>query len=102
MVIPAAYIYVSIYYAYHNRKTLLTKYNKNLLFCKRFIDDMFSIWTTYDDTNAWEKFKGNPLFGILGCEVEECTTRVIFLYLSISINKDRIIRTITYQKSFNI
>ena len=57
MVIPAAYIYVSIYYAYHNRKTLLTKYNKNLLFCKRFIDDMFSIWTTYDNPNAWENFK---------------------------------------------
>ena len=79
---PAAYIYAKIYYVCHKRKTLIPKYKRNILFYKRFIDDMFSIWTTYDDTNAWEKFKGNPLFGILGCEVEECTTSVIFLDLT--------------------
>ena len=102
MVIPAAYINVSIYYAYHNIKTLLTKYNKNLLFCKRFIDDMFSIWTPSDNPNAWKNFKEKPVLGILEWEVEERTTSANFIDLSISINKDSKIETRLYQKEMNI
>ena len=42
---PSACIYATIYYAYHERKTLLPKYKKNL------IDDMFGIWIPSDDPN---------------------------------------------------
>ena len=63
---------------------------------------MFSIWIPYDDPNAWKNFKENAPFGILEWEVEERTTSVNFIDLTIYINKDCKIETITYQKAINI
>ena len=65
----AACVYTTIYYAYHERKTLLPKYKNNLLFFKRLIDDMFGIWKPSDDPNAWENFKEHLSFGILEWEM---------------------------------
>ena len=98
---PAACIYAPIYYAYHDRNTLLPKHKKNLPFFQRFIDNMFSIWTTSDNLSAWKKFKENPPFSILEWEVEERTTSVNFLDLTIFINKDHKINNRTYQKAMN-
>ena len=67
---PAACIYAAIYYAYHDRNTLLPKYKKDLLLCKIFIEERCSIWAPSDDQNAWKNIKENPLFGILEWEVE--------------------------------
>ena len=63
---------------------------------------MFSIWTPPDDPNTWKIFQENPPFGILEWEVEERTTSVTFLDLTISINKDRKIKNITYHKAMNL
>ena len=54
---PAACIYATIYYAYHERKTLLPKYKNNILFFKIFIEDIFGIWIPSDKPNAWKNFK---------------------------------------------
>ena len=63
---------------------------------------MFGIWIPSDDPNAWKNFKEHLLFGILEWEVEERTTSVNFLDLTISINKDRKIKTRTYQKEIKL
>ena len=63
---------------------------------------MFSIWTPSDDPNAWKNSKENTPFGILEWKVEEHKTSVKFLYLTISINKNRKIETRTYQKAINL
>ena len=49
---------------------------------------MFGIWIPSDDLNAWKNFKEHLPSGILEWEVEERTTSVNFLDLTISINKD--------------
>ena len=45
MGISAAVMWATIYYAYHEIHTLLPKHGANLLYYKRFIDDVFCIWT---------------------------------------------------------
>ena len=90
---------------YITRTTIESHYYpdiKNVLVFKIFIDNKFSIWTTSEEPNAWKVFKENPLFGILGWEVEENTTSVIFLDLTISINKDLKIENGKYQKAINL
>ena len=62
---------------------------------------MFGIWIQSDHPNAWKNFKEHLPFGILEREVEERTTSVNFLYLTISINKYRKIDTRTYQKEMH-
>ena len=49
---------------------------------------MFSISTPSENPNAWKNIKENPRFGILEWKVEERTTSVNFIDLTISINKD--------------
>ena len=102
MVTPASCTYATINFAYHERKKLLPKYKKNLLLFIRFSDDRFGIWVPSDDPNAWKIFKENLPFGILEWEVEEHTTSVNCLDLTISINEDRKIETRTYQRAMNI
>ena len=99
---PAACIYVTIYYTYHERKKLTPTYKKNLLLFKIFIDDMLGVCIPSDDPNAWKNFKENLLFVILEWEMEERTTSVNFLDLTIYINKDRKFETRTYQKAMNL
>ena len=100
---PVACIYATLYYAYHERQTLLPKYSNNLLMMKRYIDDIFGIWIPDDDNpKAWEEFKNDLPFGILEWDVVERSRKVDFLDLTISINADRRIETRTFQKAMNL
>ncbi len=45
---PAACIYATLYYGVHEN-TLLTKYKDDIILLKRFIDDMFGIWTCTEE-----------------------------------------------------
>ena len=99
---PVACIYATLYYAYHERTTLLVKYKDNLPLMRRFIDDIFGIWVPSGNPNAWEEFERDLPFGILQWDLEKLTTTVNFLDLSISINANRHIETRTYQKAMNL
>ena len=102
MVTLADCIYATIYYAYYKIKTLLPMYKNNILFCKRIFRTTCSVSWHHLMNKRLEKLQINPLFGILEWEVEERTTSVNFIDLTISINKDRKIETRTYQKAMNI
>ena len=39
----SAVMWATLYYAYHKVHTLLPKHGNNVLYCKRFIDDIFGI-----------------------------------------------------------
>ena len=99
---PVACIYATLYYAYHERTVLLPKYSDNLLFLRRFIDDMIGIWVPNGDPTAWDDFKRDLPFGILEWDVIEPSKSVNFLDLTISINANRYIETRTYQKAMNL
>ena len=39
------------------RLTLLRKYERHLIYYKRFIDDCNGLWNNHDDLDAWNRFK---------------------------------------------
>ena len=49
----AAVMWVTMYYGYHETIVLLPKYGANLLYFKRFIDDIIGIWLVDDDSTVW-------------------------------------------------
>ena len=51
----AAVMWVILYYAYHEVHTIIPKNGHNLLHFKRFIDDIFGIWTG-NLTSDWDSF----------------------------------------------
>jgi hypothetical protein len=51
---PCACIYATIFFAWFERKFILTKYKDNLLLYKQQIDNIFAIWIdTPDKPNQW-------------------------------------------------
>jgi len=67
---------------------------------RRFIDDIFGIWI--GDDESWEQFKRDTNnFGILTWELEEPSTTINFLDLTISIESNYI-TTKTYQMALNL
>jgi hypothetical protein len=76
-----------------------------LLFLKRYIDDIFYLWECHDDlihdANRWEQFKlVMNTFGKLKWEFNELDTCVNFLDLIIDL-KDGKFTTKLYEKAFN-
>ena len=95
-----ACIYSTIYYAYHERTLLLEKYKNNIIYYKRFIDDIFLIWKpTINQT--WKNFYNDLPFGKLTWATPSFGDTAIFLDLEINI-KNRKLETKTYQKPLNL
>ena len=96
---PVACIYATIYYAYHERTYLLQKYARYLCLLRRFIDDMFGIWTGTD--KEFKNFKNDLTFGQLKWTCIKPTLTVDFLDLTLAI-ENRHISTKTYQEELNL
>jgi hypothetical protein len=101
-----ACVYATIYYSYHEETCLLPKYGtKPILFYRRFIDDVFSIWLTPPMNGAalWTKFTSDMnKFGSLTWEAEPLSRSVNFLDLTIEIKHNGEIKTKTFQKTMNL
>jgi hypothetical protein len=100
----AACMYATLYYAFHERTVLMEKYSLNLLYYKRYIDDVLGIWYQHPDSlNTWDDFLSDlNSFGQLKWTADEPSENVIFLDLHISIAPTRNIHTKTYQKEMNL
>ncbi|KAL7534503.1 hypothetical protein ACHAWF_004849, partial [Thalassiosira exigua] len=98
----AACMWAPIYFAVHKLDCLLPTYGYHLLFYVSFMDNLFGIWLHYGSSQAWDRFKHDiNSFGILQWEVEEPTSLVSFLDLTISI-EDNVVVTKTFQKAMNL
>lgn len=96
-----ACMFATLYYALHERLSLLPRYRSQLLYFKRFIDDIFGIWTGCDA--QWSSFKRDlDTFGSLRWEASSLAHTAIFLDLEIRLNAERWIETKTYQKPQNL
>jgi hypothetical protein len=96
----SACMWATIYFAVHKIQELLPRYNNSLIIFKRFINDIFGIWT--GDKNEFDNFKDTTNnFGILTWEFEEPSQSVAFLDLFITIEQNKI-TTKTYQKVMNL
>ena len=96
----AACMWATIYYSVHESGVLLPRYGHCLPLLRRFIDDLIGIWTGTD--TEWEQFKRDVNnFGILTWDIEDPSDSKIFLDLTITIARGRIVTT-TYQKALNL
>ena len=104
---PAAPLYSIITFGYHENNTILKNFKSNLIYYKRFIDDIFGIWLenpndNYTQCDQWHNFKHQlNSFGSLNWNIEPPTTSTTFLDLTINI-KNKKLQTKTYQKPLNL
>ncbi|KAL7469413.1 hypothetical protein ACHAXS_009674 [Conticribra weissflogii] len=97
---PVACIYATLYYSSHEGQKLLVKYQSEILFLRRFIDDMFGVWA--GTAERFEEFKKDLPFGLLTWEASPLGRHVDFLDLTININDDGYVSTRTFQKAMNL
>jgi hypothetical protein len=116
---PVACAYATVSFGQHENTELLPRFSANLLYLKRYIDDIFGIWlpAANDSNNTWEDFKGTlnawgslrwedfkgtlNAWGSLRWVIEEPSSSTIFLDLKIQIENSRI-RFTTFQKPMNL
>jgi len=101
---PAACAYATVSYGQYENSVILPKYENNLTYFKRYIDDIFGIWlpTQSDDTQTWESFKRDlNSWGSLTWVTEEPSLSTNFLDLNIKI-LDNKVQTSTFQKTSNL
>ena len=99
----AAVMWATLYYAIHEQTTILPKHGHNLLYYKRFIDDIFGIWIGNSD-DQWHEFCNDiDNFGVLTWDIKDQTLSrsVNFLDLTLTIEGSRIVSR-TYQKNLNL
>ena len=100
---PCACSYATLFYAFYERTFICPKYKSNLVLYKRYIDDIFFVWS-YDpqNPNAFVDFK-NDLNS--QCKLDwttpDLSQKLDFLDLTISINKGRFLFK-TFQKPMNL
>jgi hypothetical protein len=101
---PTACAYATIAYGYHENKEILTKFAPNLLYYRRYIDDIFGVWVPPESnqTAVWKNFE-NTLneWGSLEWVIEQPSNKTVFLDLNIELINSKI-QTSTFQKSLNL
>jgi len=101
---PAACAYATISYGQHKNSVILEKNGSNLLYFKRYIDDVFSIWLPPPTQKqaTWESFKQDlNNWGTLSWVIENPSSETNFLDLNIKIIDSKIV-TATFQKPLNL
>ena len=105
---PCACMLATLYFGWHERMVILPEFKENIIFYRRFIDDVICIWKTTTPRNT----NPNPLlqlkqrmnsFGKLRWEFTEPSDTAVFLDLEISIvNDTRRLKFKTFQKKLNL
>jgi hypothetical protein len=101
---PIACAYATITLGHFENTNILTEYNSNLLYYRRYIDDVFGVWVppAKDQTTRWNSFQDKlNSWGHLEWVIEDPSRSTVFLDLNISIQNSRIV-TKTFQKTTNL
>jgi hypothetical protein len=59
---PPPPMYATLYFSIHEKETILRKYGRCFLLCKRYIDDVFGIWYCANENlhrQLWRAFQAN-------------------------------------------
>ena len=95
--------YATLYFSEHEK--LLLKHYPEIIFYRRYIDDLFGIWvpTSNNDNVRWKSFQHDlDKCGKLRWNVTERDKSVNFLDLTITIDSDYRINTKLYEKIQNL
>jgi len=101
---PAACAYATITFGHFENTVILPRFNSNLLYYKRYIDDIFGIWlpSTNGTDETWRLFTTElNKWGRLKWKIEQPSLQTVFLDLNIQLKNQEII-TSTYQKAMNL
>jgi len=101
---PVACSYATVTFGHFENSTLLPLFKENLIYYRRYIDDIFGIWLppTANKQSTWTAFKETlNSWSTLQWEVEELTTTTHFLDLNITM-QDETLNFSTYQKPLNL
>ncbi len=101
---PVACSYATISFGHYENAYILREFHSNLLYYRRYIDDILGIWIPSENNNiaTWNRFKESlNNWGSLKWVVEEPSHQTKFLDLNIQLKKSTI-TTETYQKSMNL
>jgi hypothetical protein len=101
---PAACAYATITFGQHENNLILPTYHSQLIYYKRYIDDIFAIWLPPErqKISTWNKFKEDlNNWGSLEWAIEEPSLSTTFLDLNLQIIGNTI-KTSTYQKPMNL
>ena len=94
----------NISFAPHKNTEILGEFHPNLLYYRRYIDDILGIWIPSIDNNTrtWERFKSKlNSWGPLKWIIEEPSHNMHFLDLNIQLENSSI-TTETYQKTHEL
>ena len=97
---PPACCYATIYYGVREH-TLLQKYKDNLLFYRRYIDDVFGIWVPTNSGFTFNDFTSDLKYHKLRWETNPPSTTVTFLDMVLTIRHNKI-ETQLYEKMLNL
>jgi hypothetical protein len=101
---PIACAYATISFGHYENINILTEFSPNLLYYRRYIDDIFGIWIppVKDQNATWQAFK-NKLnnWGHLEWVIEDPSKHTVFLDLDISTCNSKLIIK-TFQKETNL
>jgi hypothetical protein len=101
---PTACAYATLTFGNYENLTILRRFQNNLIYYKRYIDDVFSTWIPPQDNpqTTWEAFKTTlNNWGNLRWTLEDLSIKTNFLDLSIRI-RNNTITTSTFQKTMNL
>jgi hypothetical protein len=101
---PVACSYAMISVGHHKNTNILKEFQPNLLYYKRYINDIVGIWIPSENNNAmvWSRFKRTLNNWVsLKWVIKEPSHRTQFLDLNIQLENSTIM-TETYQKSMNL
>jgi hypothetical protein len=94
-------LYSIITYGYYENTQILNTFQQNLVYYKRYIDDIFGIWVDSPNTTGDEFKHTLNRFGQLWWNIKDRTISTNFLDLQVSIINDKI-ETKTFQKPLNL
>jgi hypothetical protein len=101
---PVACAYAMVTFGHHENSVILKNFSNELLYYRRYIDDVFGIWVHHEPlaNSSWDSFKSSlNNWGNLKWKIEEPTTKKKFLDLEIQIEGSTL-TTKTYQKDMNL
>jgi len=101
---PSACAYATVSFGQHENKHIIPNFKHNLIYYKRYIDDIFGIWLPPKEnaTATWNRFKETlNSWGKLEWVIEEPSWQTNFLDLHLEIHGPSIDIS-TYQKPMNL
>jgi len=101
---PVACTYAMLTFGHYENVEILPKFQPNLIYYRRYIDDILGIWVPPSnvDNDSFERFKAKlNSWGSLKWVVQNPTKRIQFLDLDLLLDNSRITME-TYQKPMNL